>query len=212
MVVKDTSHMRTAMKILPIPNTLHMPETRGPAPRGKAATDTGNAAGQSVAAANVGKTADIIDTSNSPAKMAAAYLADLDGVSEYRNFGAVVSKFARGELPVASEPAEDIGAVDGVGEPEAGDPTTGETASTEETNPVVGDDVAAREGEGGESSDGSTAESDPVVEPEAGTEEDIVGEGDGEETTVTDIAEDVVVGDLEAALIDEHLDDETETV
>ncbi len=216
------------MKMSPIPNTLHMPENRGPSSRGNAATATGNAAGQSVAAANVGRSADIIDTSTSPAKMAAATIADLGGVSEYRNFGALVSKFARGELSLASA------AADGVEGPEAGDPTSGptneETGGTGETNPVTGDDVAASDGDGAESGDAGTAdtdpvvapeanteedlvsESDPVVEPEANTEEDMVAESDGEETTLTDIAEDVVVGDLEAALIDELLEDGTEAV
>ncbi|MCH8917595.1 MAG: hypothetical protein IIC52_06030 [Proteobacteria bacterium] len=216
------------MKMSPIPNTLHMPENRGPSSRGNAATATGNAAGQSVAAANVGRSADIIDTSTSPAKMAAATIADLGGVSEYRNFGALVSKFARGELSLASA------AADGVEGPEAGDPTSGptneETGGTGETNPVTGDDVAASDGDGAESGDAGTAdtdpvvapeanteedlvsESDPVVEPGANTEEDMVAESDGEETTLTDIAEDVVVGDLEAALIDELLEDGTEAV
>ena len=198
------------MKMSPIPNTLHMPENRGPSSRGNAATATGNAAGQSVAAANVGRSADIIDTSTSPAKMAAATIADLGGVSEYRNFGALVSKFARGELSLASA------AADGVEGPEAGDPTSGptneETGGTGETNPVTGDDVAASDGDGAESGDAGTADTDPVVEPEANTEEDMVAESDGEETTLTDIAEDVVVGDLEAALIDELLEDGTEAV
>ncbi len=218
------------MKISPIPNTLHMPETRGPSSRGNAATATGNAAGQSVAAANVGRSADIIDTSTSPAKMAAAYIADLGGVSEYRNFGAVVSKFARGELSLAGAATEDTDAADGVEGPEAGDPTNEETGGTGETNPVDGDDVAAADSDGAESGDTGTADSDPMVEPEANTEEDLAGdtdpmvepeasteedtagESDGEGTTVTGIAEDVVVGDLEAALIDELLADETEAV
>lgn len=222
------------MKMSPIPNTLHMPENRGPSSRGNAAAATGNAAGQSVAAANVGRSADIIDTSTSPAKMAAATIADLGGVSEYRNFGALVSKFARGELSLASAATEDTAAADGVEGPEAGDPTSGptneETGGTGETNPVTGDDVAASDGDGAESGDAGTAdtdpvvapeanteedlvsESDPVVEPEANTEEDMVAESDGEETTPTGIAEDVVVGDLEAALIDELLEDGTEAV
>ena len=211
------------MKMSPIPNTLHMPENRGPSSRGNAATATGNAAGQSVAAANVGRSADIIDTSTSPAK-----IADLGGVAEYRNFGSLVSKFARGELSLASA------AADGVEGPEAGDPTSGptneETGGTGETNPVTGDDVAASDGDGAESGDAGTADTDPVVAPEANTEEDLVSESDpvvepganpeedmvaesdGEETTLTDIAEDVVVGDLEAALIDELLEDGPEAV
>ena len=134
------------MKMSPITNTLHMPENLGPPSRGTAAPPTRNAAGQSVAAANVGRSADIIDTSTSPAKMAAATIADLGGVSEYRNFGALVSKFARGELSLASA------AADGVEGPEAGDPTSGptneETGGTGETNPVTGDDVAASDGRG----------------------------------------------------------------
>ena len=204
------------MKISPTPNTFHMPETRGPSSRGNTATGTGNAAGQSLAAANVGKSADIIDTSHSPAKMAAATIADLGGVSEYRNFGALVSKFARGELSLASAATEDTTAADGVEGPEAGDPTSGptneETGGTEETNPVTGDEVAASEGDGAESGDAGTADTAPAVAPEANTEEDMASQSDGEETILSSIAEDVVVGDLEAALIDELLDDEAEPV
>jgi hypothetical protein len=197
------------MKISPIPSTMHMLENRGPSPRAGAASVSGGDAGKSKAATNVGKFADIVDTSNSPAKQAAAYLAGAEDASAYRNFGAVVSKFARGELPINDTTTENTGVVDGIEGPDASGPTTEETGSTVETDPVVGDEVVSGEGETVET---STAETDPVVEPEASTEEEIVSESDGEETTLTDIAENVVVGDTESTLIDELLEDTTDTV